>query len=109
MTKDLRHKKELGFVEQSFTKDISPSTISSWIMKTVILCCELVDQEILMLYQGLLCFQGIPRRSPLEQILLACQWKSDNSFTQFYFKGVAWADLELHHLGQVGAAQQIRN
>ena len=29
----------------------------------------------------------------LEQILSACHWKSHNTFTQFYLKDVAWADI----------------
>ena len=33
--------------------------------------------------------------------------KSHNTFTQFYLKGVAWADSELYQLGSVLAAQQI--
>ena len=31
----------------------------------------------------------------LEQVLSVCHWKSDNTFTQFYFKDVAWADFAL--------------
>ena len=47
-----------------------------------------------------LCFKEVS----LEQLLLACHWKSHNSFTQFYLKDVAWADSELIHLGPVVAA-----
>ena len=42
-----------------------------------------------------------------EQILLACDWKSHNIFTQFYLRDVALADLNLYHLGPIVAAQQI--
>ena len=45
----------------------------------------------------------------LEQILSAYHWKSHNTFTQFYFKDVAWADSELFHLGPVVAAQQVHH
>ena len=44
-----------------------------------------------------------------DQIMSACHWKSHNTFTQFYLKDVAWADLELFHLGPVVAAQQIHH
>ena len=102
-TKDLRDKKELVFVsfKKNFNKDISPSTISSWIKQTVILCYQLSDQEFLALHQvkahdlraftASKAFQG---GFSLEQILSACHWKSHNTFTQFYLKDVAWADLE---------------
>ena len=43
-----------------------------------------------------------------EQILLVYCLKSDNTFTQFYLMGVAWADSEMYHLDPVVVAQQIR-
>ena len=43
------------------------------------------------------------------QILSACHWKSNNTFTQFYLKDVAWADSELFHLAPVVAAQQVHH
>ena len=72
---------------------------------------ELSDQEAHTLHQvkahdvrafaGSKAFQsGVS----LKQILSACHWKSHNTFTQFYLKDVAWADLELYHLGPVVAA-----
>ena len=52
-TSDLRQNKESVFVsfKKSFNKDISPATISSWIMQTVILCYELSEQEAHSLHQ----------------------------------------------------------
>ena len=52
-TSDLRQNKEVVFVSftKGFDKDISPSTISSWIKQTVILCYELSDQEAHTLHQ----------------------------------------------------------
>ena len=122
-TSDIRQDKELVFVsfKKSFDKDTSPATISSWIKQTVILCYELSDQEAHSLHQvkahdvrafaASKAFQsGVSfflLGVSLEQILSACHWKSHNTFTQFYLKGVAWADSELYHLGPVVAAQQI--
>ena len=115
-TQELRQGKELVFVsfKKGFTKDISPATISLWIKQTVILCYDLSDQESLTLHQvkahdvrafaASKAFQG---GISLDQILAACHWKSHNTFTQFYLKDVAWADLELFHLGPVVAVQQI--
>ena len=118
-TKDLRDKKEQVFVsfKKNFNKDISPSTISSWIKQTVLLCYQLSDQESLTLHQvrahdvrafaASKAFQegGVS----LEQILSACHWKSHNTFTQFYLKDVAWADSEVYHLGPIVAAQQVHS
>ena len=117
-TKDLRDKKELVFFffKKNFNKDISPSTISSWIKQTVLLCYQLSDQESLTLLQvkahdvrafaASKAFQG---GVSLEQILSACHWKSHNTFTQFYLKDVAWADSEVYHLGPIVAAQLVHS
>ena len=82
-----------------FQKDIVPSTISSWITQTVILCYQLSDQEAQNLHQvrahdvrafaASKAFQG---GVSLDQILSACHWKAYNKFTQFYMKALALAD-----------------
>ena len=117
-TKDLKDKKEQVFVsfKKNFNKDISPSTIFSWIKQTVLLCYQLSDQESLTLHQvrahdvrafaASKAFQG---GVSLEQILSACHWKSHNTFTQFYLKDVAWADSEVYHLCPIVAAQQVHS
>ena len=52
-TQKLRQNKELVFVsfKKSFSKDISPATLSSWIKQTVNLCYQVSDQESLDLHQ----------------------------------------------------------
>ena len=116
-TADLRQNKELVFVsfKKGFDKDISPA-ISSWIKQTVVLCYELSDQEALTLHQvkahdvrAFAASKAFQSGISLDQILLACHWKSHNTFTQFYLKDVAWADSELFHLGPVVAAQQVHH
>ena len=116
-TSHLRQNKELVFVslKKGFDRDISPTTISSWIKQTVILCYELSDQEAHTLHQvkahdvrAFTASKPFQSGVSLEQILSACHWKSHNTFTQFYLKDVAWADSELYHLGPVVAAQQIQ-
>ena len=115
-TSDLGQNKALVFVsfKNGFDKDISPATISAWIKQTVILCYELSDQEAHTLHQvkthdvrAFAASKAFQSGVSLEQILSACHWKSNNTFTQFYRKDVAWADSELYHLGPVVAAQQI--
>ena len=108
--------KDLVFLsfKKGFDKDISPATISSWIKQTVILCYELSYQEAHTLHQvkannvrAFAASKAFQSGVSLRQILSACNWKSHNTFTQFYLKDVAWADSELYHLGPVEAAQQI--
>ena len=98
-TSDLRQNKELVFVsfKKGFDKDISPATISSWIKQSVILCYELSDQEAQTLHQvkahdvrAFAASKAFQSGVSLEQILSACHWKSQNTFTQFYLKDVAW-------------------
>ena len=115
-TKDSRQGKELVFVsfKTGFQKDIVPATISSWVKQTVLLCYQLSDQKAQDLHQvrahdvrafaASRAFQG---GISLDQILSACHWKAHNTFTQFYLKDLAWA--ELYHLGPVVAAQQIQD
>ena len=97
-TSDIRQNKRLVFVsfKKGFDKDISPATISSWIKQTVILCCELSDQEALQLHQvkahdvrAFAASKAFQLGVFLDQILSACHWKSHNTFTQFYLKDVA--------------------
>ena len=117
-TKDLRNQKELLFVsfKKNFNKDISPSTISSWIKQTILLCYQLSDQESLTLYQvkahnvrAFAAYKAFQGEVSLEKILSTCHWKSHNTFIQFYLKDVAWADSEMYHLGPIVAAQQVHS
>ena len=119
-TKDLKDGKELVFVSfrKSFTKDIVPATllISSWITQTVVLCHQLLDEDALRLHQvwahdvrAFAAFKAFQGGVPQDQVLSAFHWKSHNTFTQFYLKGVVSVDSELYHLGPVVTAQQICN
>ena len=111
---DLRQNKEVVFVsfKKGFDKDISPASIFSWIKQTVILCYELSDQEAHSLHQvkvhDVRAFAA-PKvfQSGVSLDLVSLPLKSHNTFTQFYLKGVAWADSELYQLGSILAAQQI--
>ena len=115
-TKDLRRGKDLVFVsfKKSFQKDILPSTISSWIKQTVLLCYQLSDEDAQNLHQirandvrAFVASKAFQGGVSLDQILSACYWKAHNTFTQFYLKDFAWVDSELYHLGPILAAQQI--
>ena len=74
------------------------------------------DQEALSLHQvkahdvrAFAASKAFQSGVSLDQILSAGDWKSHNTFTQFYLKDVAWADSELFHLGPVVAPQQVHH
>ena len=44
----------------------------------------------------------------VDQIMQACHWKAQNTFTNFYLKDLTWSDQENNmYLGPVVAAQQV--
>ena len=44
----------------------------------------------------------------VDQIMQACHWKADNTFTNFYLKDLAWSDNDNNmYLGPVVVAQQV--
>ena len=92
---------------KSFQKDIVPSTISSWIKQTVILCYQLSDEEAQNLHQVRAHDVGAFVASKAFQGGVSLEQKAHNTFTQFCLKDLAYADSELYHLGPVVAAQQI--
>ena len=73
------------------------------------LCYELSDQESLTLHQvkahDVRAFAAMSKAFQsgvcLEQLLSACNWKSHNTFIQFYLEDMVWAESELFHLGPV--------
>ena len=80
----------------------------------MILCHELSDQLALTLHQvkghdvrAFTASKAFQSGISSEQILSPCHWKSQNTFTHFYLKGVVWADSKLFHFGPLMAAQLI--
>ena len=97
---------------ESFYKDIVPSTISSWIKQTILLCYQLSDEEAQNLHQvkaddvrafvASRAFQGGVSLDQTQTVI-------GKLITQFSLKDLAWADSELYHLCPVVAAQQIHD
>ena len=92
-TSHLRQNKELVFVsfKKLFDKDISPSTISSWIKNTVVCCCEQSDQEPQIFHRVKAHDVRVFASSKAFHygMSLGTCWKSHNIFTQVYLKDVA--------------------
>ena len=115
-TKDLRKNENLLFVaiKESFTRDISRATISSWLKQTILLAYESSDSEPQLLHQvkahdvrsmaTSLAFRG---GICLNEILEACFWKSHNTFTNFYLKDICWHNGQILKLGPIVSAQHV--
>ena len=91
-TKYLRGSRSLLFIsfKKGHTSDIRPTTLSSWLKQTILLCYKQADQQA------------------LDQIMQACHWKAHNTFTNFYLKDLTWSDNDNNmYLGPVVATQQV--
>ena len=80
-------------------RKLQPGTIDGY---------ELSDQEALTLHQvkahdvrAFAASKAFQSGVSLEKILSACHWKSHNTFTQFYLKDVAWADMYIFYVHMV--------
>ena len=114
-TKDLRGSRSLLFIsfKKGHTSDIRPTTLSSCLKQTILLCYEQADQPSLDLIQvemhdirAFVASKAFYSRVSLDQIRQACHWKAHNTFTNFYLKDLTWSDNNNNmYLGPVVAAQ----
>ena len=95
-TKVLRKKQQLFFISphSSFSEDIRPATISSWIRKTIVLCYDLNKSTIgkairAHSVRAKAVSWAFRHQASLEQILAAGTWRSANTFTSFYLKDIS--------------------
>ena len=116
-TKDLRQDKELLFVsfKKGHNRDIRPSTISSWIKQTILLCHSLADPETMETLQvkahdvrAFAASKAFYGGVSVEQIMASCHWRSHNTFTHFYLKDLAWQTDDKYSLGPVVAQQVVQ-
>ena len=110
--------KNLMFVaiKESFTRDISRATLSSWLRQTILLAYEKSDSASQQLCQvkahdvrsmaASLAFTG---GISLGKILEACFWRSHNTFTNFYLKDLCWHNGQILQLGPIVSAQNVIN
>ena len=116
-TKDQRGSRSLLFIsfKKGHTSDIRPSTLSSWLKQTILLCYKLADQQALDLVQvkahdirAFVASKAFYGGVSVDQIMQACHWKAHNTFTNFYLNDLTWSDNDNNmYLGPVVAAQQI--
>ena len=116
-TKDLRGSRSLLFIsfKKGHTSDIRPTTLSSWLKQTILLCYKQADQQALDLVQvkvhdirAFAASKAFYGGVSVDQIMQACHWKAHNTFTNFYLKDLTWSDNDNNmYLGPVVAAQQV--
>ena len=102
-TKDLRRSRSLLFIsfKKGHTSDIRPTTLSSWLKQTILLCYKQADQQALDLVQvkahdirAFAASKAFYGGVSVDQIMQACHWKAHNTFTNFYLKDLTWSDTD---------------
>ena len=115
-TDGLRSGQDLLFMsfKKGHTKDIRPSTISSWLKQTITLCYAQADPSTLDMLKikahdvrAFAASKAFYGGVALDQILNACHWRSHNTFTNFYLKDLSWQSGDDYSLGPMVAAQQV--
>ena len=115
--KDPRGSRSLLFIsfKKGHTSDIRPTTLSSWLKQTILLCYKQADQQVLDLVQvkahdirAFAASKAFYGGVSVDQIMQACHWKAHNTFTNFSLKDLTWSDNDNNmDLGPVVAAQQV--
>ena len=99
-TKDLRGSRSLLFIsfKKGHTSDIRPTTLSSWLKQTILLCYKQANQQTLGLVQvkahdirAFAASKAFYGGESMDQIM-HCHWKAHNTFTNFYLKDLTLSD-----------------
>ena len=116
-TKDLIGSRSLLFIsfKKGHNSDIRPSTLSSWLKQTILLCYKQADEQALDLVQvkahdirAFAASKAFYGGVSVDQIMRVCHWKAHNTFTNFYLKDLTWSDNDNNmYLGPVVTAQQV--
>ena len=116
-TKDLRGSRSLLFIsfKKEHTSDIRPTTLSSSLEQTILLCYKQADLQSLDLVQvkahdirAFAASKAFYGGVSVDQIMQACHWKAHNTFTNFYLKDLTWSDNDKNiYLGPVVAAPKV--
>jgi len=112
----MRKNKSLLFISHKpeFDRDIHKNTISGWIRKLICFCYQHASAETLELagtsthaIRGMAASLAFRGGADMDEILCACSWQSQTTFTEFYLKDVSVIQGELSRLGPLSVAQQI--
>jgi len=115
-TQNMRRGKELLFISYrpEFSKDIHKNTISGWIRKLITYCYQNASEDTLQLagtsthaIRGMAASLAFRGGADLEEVLRACSWQSQTTFTDFYLKDVSVVQGDMSRLGPLAVAQHI--
>ena len=111
MIKTLRQNKRLFFVSclPKFNKDISPATLSNWIVETIQFCYQLKGAQLASSVKAhsvrvLATSLAFFRQASLDQVIRAGTWCSSNTFIYFYLKDLSLVSGDISRLGPLVAA-----
>lgn len=115
-TQGMRRGKELLFISYrpEFEKDIHKNTISGWVRKLIGFCYQHASDESLELagasthaIRGMAASLAFRGGADLEEVLRACSWQSQTTFTDFYLRDVSVVQDNLSRLGPLSVAQHV--
>jgi len=115
-SQDLRQGTRLLFVsyKKDFHKDIHKNTISGWIRKLICYCYQHAAGDTLELantsahaIRGMAASLSFRGGADLEEVMQACSWKSQTTFTDYYLKDVSTVSGDLSSLGPLSVAQRV--
>jgi hypothetical protein len=100
--------------KKGFTKDIAPSTISTWICDTVKECYKSAPASVATEFKvtghqvrGMSTSWAFAKRASIGDVMAAATWKSHTTFTNYYLRDVTNITSGMLQLGPVVAAQTI--
>ena len=100
--------------KKGHTSDIRPTTLSSWLKETILICYKQADQQALDLVQvkepdikAFAASKAFYGDVSVDQIMQACHGKADNTFTNFYLKYLTRSDDNNMYLGPLVVAQVL--
>ena len=99
-------------VQQNYDKDISKSTISSWLKRAVSESYKNASSDAMRLFKvkahdvrAISSSWAFFKNVAVENIMQACSWKSHNTFTSFYLRDLTRIQGDMMCLGPLVVAQ----
>ena len=97
-----------------YTKDIAPSTISSWLVATIKKCYKSAPETVLSDFKitghqvrGMATSWAFANRASIVDVMAAATWKSHVTFTNHYLRDMTSITHDMLKLGPLVAAQLI--
>lgn len=114
-TRHLRDGKKLLFIsfQPGHKKDIVRNTISGWIRKLILYVYKNADEAHVLsgtqthAIRGMAASLAYRGGTDMEELMRACHWTSETTFTNFYLKDISVIRDNLSELGPLSVAQAV--